>query len=75
MKFQIDPKQSKKIQTQRNRYGKGKKSIYINDKVNYDKIMKSYLGFKGQSIDAVFVYNQERLPSQYFKRKTSLERK
>ena len=65
---------------------KPKKSIFIHDKVNYDKIMKSklfqanlsflaYLETKGMNNrGTVFVYNQERLPSQYFRRKPEVDK-
>jgi len=50
------------------RQGRANKALmYINDKINYDKILKSYLDTKGLGkAHPVFVYNKELLPAQYF---------
>ncbi|CAI2384304.1 unnamed protein product [Moneuplotes crassus] len=75
MEYNEEPKRVKKSCLKKTSLGSTKKSIYINDKVNYDKILKSYFSRKGQDQNTIFVYNKDKLPQKYFTRKDSKDGK
>jgi hypothetical protein len=56
-----------KANTQREKVFGSKTNTY--NKINYDKIMKSYHALQGMKVDPVFLHKQERFPLQYFQKR------